>query len=92
MVLANQLLEEPAPTDVGILGQPCQPFEHLVVHGERAASALALPLFCIQTSNVVVPSYSAGAVSARSRSNSRAALAAFAGGQWQGHSHGPRSE
>ena len=27
-----------------------------------------------------------------SRSNSRAAPTAFAGGQWQGHSHGPRSE
>ena len=63
----------------GILSQPCHQLEHLVVHDERAAWALALPLFCIQTSNVVVPSYSAGAVSARSRSNSRAALAAFAG-------------
>ena len=44
VVLAHQLLKEPAPAYVNVIGQPCQQLEHLVVHGERSARALAFGL------------------------------------------------
>ena len=46
MVLAHHFLDEPATTDVGIVGQPCQQSKRFVVHRERPTRAFAFGLSC----------------------------------------------